>query len=177
MGQELENLLHEKKKVILEKWEDTILGTYSPDTYTIFKQQKNPFANPIGHKVRTGLEELFDVLCEPSDREVLTPDLQELIKLRAVQDIPASQAVSFIYNLKEIVRSELNKKDVASFYNDWLALDARIDAAALAIFDMYMAYRERIHQVKFTELNSGRNLITKNGCPSALMNQIQEKKD
>ncbi len=177
MGQELENLLLAKKKEILEKWEDTILGTYAPDTYVIFKQQKNPFANPIGHKVREGLKELFEVLCESSDREVLTPDLQELIRLRAVQDISASDSVSFIFKLKEITRKELGIKDVTTFYNDWLAFEARIDAAALAVFDMYTASRERLHKVRMTELQSGRNIITEGGaCPSAILRQDMKKK-
>ena len=175
MGQKLENLLQEKKKEILEQWENSILGTYAPDTFKIFKEQKNPFANPIGHKVRKGLEELFDVLCEPSDREVLTPDLAELIRLRAVQDIPASDAVSFVFKLREIVRKELKKKDLTNFYKDWLAFDARIDAAALAVFDMYMSSRERVNQVRITELQTGRSIITKDGCPSAFLDRKQKK--
>ncbi|MCB2181714.1 MAG: RsbRD N-terminal domain-containing protein [Desulfobulbaceae bacterium] len=176
MGNEFENLLNEKKKEILSAWEDTILGKFEKDAFIIFKQQKDQFANPIGHKVRTGLEELFNVLSESSNREVRTPNLEELIKLRAVQDISASNAVSFVFQLKDIVRKELQIKDMTNYYKDWLAFEARIDAAALAVFDMYMASREQLHKVRYTELQAGRDIITKGGCPSALMRQEQNKK-
>jgi hypothetical protein len=173
----LEKLLKEKKKEILVKWEDSILSSYEPDTFKIFKTQKNQFANPVGHKVRIGLNELFDVLCDTSDEEVLTPDLEELIKLRAVQEFSASDAVSFVFNLKKIVREELKKKDVASFYNEWLAFDARIDAAVLVIFDMFMRSRDQVHRVRLNEFKKGRDAYTQGACPSAFVRRNQKKKD
>ncbi len=172
----MEKLLLENKKVILEKWEDSILESYAHDTFVIFKKQKNPFANPVGHKVRTGLEELYDVLCEPSDNEVLTPYLEQLISLRAVQEISASSAVSFVFKLKYIVRQELTKKTMTGSYKEWLAFDARIDAAALAVFDMYMASRERINRVRISETTSGRGLVIAGGCPSGLLRHEKGKK-
>lgn len=180
MENKLETLLQKKKKEILDKWENSILSSYAPDTFRIFKEQQNQFDNPIGHKVRIGLNELFDVLCDTSDEGVLTPDLEELIKLRAVQEFSASDAVSFVFKLKEIVRKELKKGDVVSFYNEWLAFDARVDAAALVIFDMFMRNREQIHRVRLTEFKTGRDAYTQGGaCPSALLrrNENKEKKD
>ncbi len=180
MENKLEIILKEKKKEILDKWESHILSSYEPDTFRIFKQQQDQFANPIGHKVRIGLNELFDVLCDTSDEGVLTPDLEELIKLRAVQEFSASEAVAFVFKLKEIVRRELKKRDVASFYNEWLAFDARIDAAALVIFDMFMRNREQIHRVRLNEFKTGRADYTQGGaCPSAFLrrNEKKEKKD
>ena len=177
MENKLEQLLKEKKKEILEKWEDNILGTYKPDALAIFKKQKDQFANPIGHKVRIGLNELFDVLCDTSDKGVRTPDLEELIKLRAVQEFSASDAVSFVFKLKEIAREELKKRDVASFYNEWLAFDARIDAAALVVFDMFMINRDLIHKVRLNEFKTGRDSFTQGACPSAFLNRKEKKKD
>lgn len=177
MENKLEKLLQEKKKEILDKWESNILSTFEPDAFRIFKKQKDQFANPIGHKVRIGLNELFDVLCDTSDEGVLTPDLEELMKLRAVQEFSASDAVSFVFNLKEVVRKELKKGDVASFYNEWLAFDARIDAAALVIFDMFMRNREQIHQVRLNEFKTGRDSYTQGACPSAFLRRDKEKKD
>ena len=78
--------------------------------------------------------------------------------------------------LSEKTIRKLKKKDVTGFYKDWLAFEARVDAAALAIFDMYMASRERINKVRITELQTGRSIITKDGCPSAFMDRKQSKK-
>ncbi|MBU4261983.1 MAG: RsbRD N-terminal domain-containing protein [Proteobacteria bacterium] len=175
MENKLEKLLHGKKVEILEKWEDTILSSFSPDAYHIFKKQKDPFANPIGHKVRTGLAELYDVLCEPSNKEILTPDLTQLIKMRAVQQVSAADAVSFIFKLKGIVRKELLKKGMAELYIEWLAFDARIDAAALVIFDMFMASKEQVYQVRVNEFQHGRHMITGSICPSALVRRNNQE--
>ena len=54
MRKKLQQLLQEKRVEILEKWEDSILSSFAPDAFHIFKKQKDQFANPIGHKVRTG---------------------------------------------------------------------------------------------------------------------------
>lgn len=169
MGKNFQKLLLENKVEILEKWEDSILGSFAPDAFHIFKKQKDPFANPIGHKVRTGLEELYDVLCEASNTEVITPDLEQLIKMRAVQQVSAADAVSFIFKLKELVRKELLKKGMTELYNEWLAFDARIDAAALVIFDMFMASKEQLYKVRLSEFQHGRHILTDGSiCPSAL---------
>jgi|APCry4251928276_1046603.scaffolds.fasta_scaffold91030_1 hypothetical protein len=170
MKKNLHQLLQEKKDEILEKWEDSILSSFAPDAFHIFKKQKDQFANPIGHKVRTGLAELYEVLCDPSDEEMLTPDLTQLIKMRAVQQVSAADAVSFIFKLKGIVRKELLKKGMTELYNEWLAFDARIDAAALVIFDMFMASKEQIYKVRVSEFQHGRHILVDGSiCPSALV--------
>jgi hypothetical protein len=169
MGNTLQKLLQERKVEILAKWEDSILGAYAPDAFHIFKNQKDQFANPIGHKVRVGLAEFFDVLCEASDEEVLTPDLQDLIKLRAVQQVSAADAVAFVFKLKEIVRRELPEKGLLDAYREWAAFDARVDAAALAVFDMFMVSKEQLYKVRIDEFRHGRSILTDAAvCPSAL---------
>jgi hypothetical protein len=176
MGKTLQKLLQGKKVEILEKWEDSILHSFAPEAFHIFKKQKDQFANPVGHKVRTGLDELYDILCEPSNKEVVTPDLVQLIKMRAVQQVSASDAVSFIFKLKEIVRKELLKKGMTESYNEWLAFDARIDAAALVIFDMFMASKEQIYKVRLSEFQHGRHILTDGSiCPSALVRLNSQK--
>jgi hypothetical protein len=172
MKDKLEALLQEKKGEILEKWEDCILSSYAPDAFYIFKKQKDQFANPIGYKIRTGLAELYDVLCDTGDHEVITPDLEQLIKVRAVQKVLASDAVSFVFKLKQLVREELSRKGMAESYKEWLAFDARIDAAALAIFDMFMASKEQLYKVRLSEFTQGRHILTDGSiCPSALVRQ------
>lgn len=178
MGTKFENLLKEKRAEILEKWENVILGGYAKDSFILFKRQKDQIANPIGHKIRSGLAELYDVLCDPSDDEVSTPDLEELIKLRAVQKISAYEAVSFIFKLKELVRARMDKRMVNESYKEWLAFDARIDAAALAIFNMFMVNRERVYQVRMREYEKGRHILTDGSvCPSALVRQNRNQQE
>lgn len=175
MGKKLEKILQEKRDEILEKWETSVLSCYAPDTIRIFKQQQNQFANPIGYKTRTGLAELFDVLCDGSEEEVLTPDLQELVKVRAVQKTSATDAVAFVFKLKEIVRDLLGKKGVTEAYKEWLAFEARVDAAALAIFNMYVDSREQLYLVRINEFKQNRYILADGSvCPSKLLRSKQE---
>lgn len=171
---QLDKLLTEKRAVILTQWEDCLLEKFVPDTIRIFKKQKDQFANPIGHKITAGLAELFDVICDTGSHEVETPGLGQLIKLRAIQEISASDAVSFVFRLKKIVRKEFLKKvKKTESYEEWLEFDARVDAAALAVFDMFMASREQIYQVRVNELSTGR--LNGAVCPSAMMKKEQEQ--
>jgi hypothetical protein len=171
---QLDKLLVEKRAVILSQWEDCLLEKFVPDTIRIFKKQKDQFANPMGHKITAGLAELFDVICDTGSHEVETPALGQLIKLRAIQEISASDAVSFVFRLKKIVRKEcLKKVKTTESYEEWLEFDAGVDAAALAIFDMFMASREQIYTVRVNELSTGR--LDGAVCPSAMMKKEQEQ--
>ncbi len=165
----LETVLADRRKEILRKWEEVVLDRYEAESVRIFKNQKDPFANPLGHKTSAGLEELYEVVCDESDVEIETPALGQLIKLMAVQNIAPSQALGFVFSLKVIVRKVAGKKEISS--REWESLDARVDRAALALFDIYNACREQLHRVRFNDLQKQRNALTSEAvCPSAFMN-------
>lgn len=175
MGMKLQELLTKKRDNILNSWEDVLLGEYQKDTFRIFKKQKNQFANPIGHKIRVGLAELYEVVCDTSDDEVLTPDLQQLLKVRALQPISPSEAVAFVFVVKELVAAECKKEGMDTLYTEFLAFSARVDAAALAVFDIFARSREQLLQARVNEVESGRNIIVASAkCPSQLLKENME---
>ena len=125
----LQTILIEKKKAIVQKWIDQVLDTYASPGF--FKKQKDRFANPIGATISDGLEKLYDILLEDTDLSSASAPLEDIVKIRAVQDFTPSQAVSFIYVFKTIVREELARaKDKAQFQESLSVLEARIDALA-----------------------------------------------
>jgi len=175
MGMRLQELLKEKRDDLLDRWEDILLGEYQKDTFRIFKKQKNQFANPIGHKTRVGLAELYDVVYDESDDEVLTPDLQQFLKVRALQPISPSEAVAFVFVLKDLVATECKKEGMDTLYTEFLAFCARVDAAALAVFDIFAQSREQLLQARVNEIESGRNIIVQGAkCPSRLLKENME---
>ncbi len=168
----LQELLTTKRDYLLGCWEDIILGEYQKDTFRIFKKQKDQFANPVGHKIRTGLAELYDVLCDESDNEVATPGLDDLLKVRAVQPISASTAVSFVFDLKSLVETQCQKEGMDSFYKEFLAFCARVDAAALAMFDIFSNCRQTVYQIRMNEFKTGRHIITDSArCSSQILSE------
>jgi hypothetical protein len=169
----IETLLAPKKKAIVQKWIDQVLDSYgAPD---FFKKQKDRFANPIGSTVSDGLQNLFVILVEEKDLAEAAKPLEDIIKIRAVQEFAPSVAVSFVYSLKNIVREELAKeKNREEVLNLFSALDSRIDKIALMAFDIYMDCRERLHQIRVNEVLSGRSALTDGTkCVSAMLKRDQ----
>jgi hypothetical protein len=165
----IETLLVEKKKAIVQKWIDQVLDSYGSPEF--FKKQKDRFANPIGSTVSDGLTELYSVLVENRDIGEASKPLEDIIKIRAVQDFTPSNAVSFVYLLKNIVREELSsEKNREELFDSLSALEARVDKAALMAFDFYMDCRERLHQIRVNEVLSGRSALTDGTkCVSAML--------
>lgn len=168
----LQELLTQKRDYLLGCWEDIILGEYQKDTIRIFKKQKDQFANPVGHKIRIGLAELYDILCDESDDEVETPDLHELLKVRALQPISASAAMSFVFEIKPLVEDQCKKEGMDSLYKEFLAFCARVDAAALAMFDIFTNCKQTVYQIRMNEFKTGRHIITDSAkCSSQVVRE------
>lgn len=151
----LKELLLEKKSVILKTWFAAILETYPPDTANFLKNQKNQFANPIGHTITDGLACLFHELLHGMDAEKVTPFLDNIVRIRAVQDFTPSQAVALIFLLKNVIReglgSEIRENNLCE---ELLEFESNIDALALFSFDIYMKCREKIYELKANDLKN-----------------------
>lgn len=149
----LGELLRKKKDAIVQRWLEDALSSYSDDAAVAFKRQKDPFANPVGHSLRLGTQGIFDLLLDEMDDEKVRQHLREMIKIRAVQQFPASQAVGFIFRVKEAVRAELGKAvadpKVAA---ELVRFEAGIDRIALAGFDIFVECREQLSDLRVNEV-------------------------
>ncbi len=151
----VEKFLSEKKSEILKIWFDKILDTYPAETSNYLKKQKNRFANPVGSTIFQGIEQIFDELLGEVNPERVSPFLDNIIRVRAVQDFTASQAVSFIFSLKATIREEIEKSSNDSpSWEEMSVIDARIDKLGLLSFDIFMACREKLYDIKSNELRN-----------------------
>ncbi len=164
-------LLAEKEPSIHKKWLALILSEFKPEALR-FLQGKDPFANPLGSSFSEGLRLLYRDIRSPEPTGVEAA-LEHLMKLRAVQvELAPSAALAFIFGLKEIIRQECHQEWSAEIEQEWPELVGRIDRLALAGFDLYMASRERLYQVRIREVESGRHqVIDKARCPSAMLRE------
>ena len=152
---DLKNLLSEKKDSILERWFDHIVETYPPETSLFLKKQKDRFANPVGSIILQGIKDLFEEILEGGNPDRISTFLDNIIRIRAVQDFTASQAVSFIFFLKTVVREILDKEiREKALYEELLQFEAGIDDLALLSFDIYMKCREKIYELKANEVKN-----------------------
>jgi hypothetical protein len=149
----LRQLLTEKREAIARSWFEGALAAYPGDSAALFAREKDPFANPVGHSLRLGTERVLGALLDGEDVGEIREHLIEMMKIRAVQQFAPSQAVEFIFRLKEIVRAELGRAASDPQYSKELTeLDAQIDEITLAAFDSYVACREEVYELRVNEV-------------------------
>jgi hypothetical protein len=136
-------LAGERSAVVREWFERTLRG-YPEQSSGFLRGEKDPFRNPVGHTLRDGLGVLLDEILGEMDEARITAALDAIVRIRAVQDHTASQAVGFLFLLKEVLREKSPAADLATLEN-------RIDRMALLAFDLYMKCREKICEIKAEE--------------------------
>lgn len=152
---DLNALLREKQSAIVTKWFDSVLAVYPENTAHIYRKSKAQFTNPVGYNARQGVEGLFDALLKGVMLEETSGFLDNIVRVRAVQEFPPSQALSFIYELKKIVRAEIHAAAVEQGLTEDLdAFLSTIDDLALFAFDLYMGCREKLFEIKVNEMKN-----------------------
>jgi hypothetical protein len=152
----LEKLIAKQKKQILSKWFEVLAATYPADTARFLKANPDGFTNPVGGTARRSMESLLDALIRNASPDELTPLLDPLIRIRAVQTMfSPSQATAFILDLKSILRTGLaGKIKDPQDRDDLQAFEQRIDHLLLIAFDIFISCREKIYHLKATEEQS-----------------------
>lgn len=151
----LRETLTERKGAVLRRWLDLIVDTYPDETAKFLKSQKDPFANPVGQTIRRGIQAILDGLLSGDQSSDVSPFLDDIVRVRAVQDLSPSQAVGFVLSLKSAIREVLGRElEGDPAIDDLFALETRIDALALQAFDIYVKCREQVYQLKANELRN-----------------------
>jgi len=152
MGKSLEKILIKNKAAIVKQWFNLAAQTYAIDTAQFLKSKTDPFANPVGNAMMTGLDGILEQLIHPADPKALHSHLDSIIRIRAIQDFTPSQATAFILSLKKVLRDfiakELHDSRLAA---EFVELESRIDQICLMAFDIYMQCREKVYQISANE--------------------------
>ncbi len=149
----LKTFLAENRKTIVERWTRKVFETYPTDTSSFLGSEKDRFANPVGYTISTEISNLFDQLTSEMNRENILVSIDNILKIRALQDFSPGQAVEFCFGLKTVIRKMLMKSSPdRNMLADLLEFESRIDSLALFAFEVYMSCRERIHQIRTKEI-------------------------
>lgn len=139
----------QQKDALAELWFERVIDTYPDETTRFLRSQKDPFANPVGQTTHSNLVILVDLLSSGLDTTAARNALDPIIRIRAIQNFTASQAVGFVFDLKQIIRKKLSgKPDNAK---EMTRIENLIDKLALIAFDTYMQCREKIYDLKANE--------------------------
>jgi hypothetical protein len=147
--------LARKKNGIVNKWFDGIIATYPIDTAQFLADQKDPFANPVGQTTRQNLEAIFDHIIGTADPGTVRELLDPIIRIRAIQDFTPTIAISWMFDLKDIIRDVAAvKAGSGQLVEELSRLERRIDQFGLLAFDIYMQCREKIYDLKANEMRA-----------------------
>jgi hypothetical protein len=149
----LKNLLGKKQDAILQNWLNQILESYPHDGAKFLKHEKDRFKNPVGHTLANETRLIYGQLLHGLEHESVSRSLENIIKIRNVQDYSSSQATVFVYLLKKAIRDEIkNDIDDQQILQELLQFEAQIDQLALLAFDIYTQCREGLYETRINEI-------------------------
>ena len=155
-----ESILAERKVELSQKWADLVLGTYPKETQKVWSRQKDRFQNPVGAAIFECTRALLDHLIEWRDADRIAADLDRLIRIRAVQDFKPSQAISFIFLLKKLLRDEFfQSMQKEGTLGDLLRFEAKVDNLAMMSFDIYTKSREEVFRYRVEEVKRAQSSL------------------
>ena len=131
-------------EAVAERWIERVLAAYPAEAASHLGSRQDPFRNPAGHTIRESLTTLARELLDGMDEAAVAGALDGIVRLRAVQGLRPSEALGFVFKLREAV-VEAASQVPPDF-------EGRIDALALMAFDQYMACREQIAGLREKEL-------------------------
>ncbi len=141
---DLKQVLKKNKALFVNKWFHATIETYPKQTAKILGKDSNRFDNPVGAITHETIEDVFNLILEDFNQELLEKTLDPIIRIRAVQAFSASQAVSFVFTLKQIGEDIIDGNLIREF-------DKLVDKIALAAFNRFMKCKEEIFLLKAFE--------------------------
>lgn len=143
-----------EREAVIKAWKDAVFATYPLDTSGFSRTQEDRFRNPAGHAAREALERVYDAVGgEDVSEAQLRASLEIFIKLRAVQDFTAIQALGVLYLLKPLLRERiLPACRAAGLFEEYLEAESRLDAAVLIACGIYAASREQVLEERIGEI-------------------------
>ena len=128
---------------LVEQWFVQTLESYPHLASPFLASEKDPFRNPVGHALRSGMAILLQELLGDMNAANIAPALDTIVRLRVVQDFTPSEAVGFVFLVRSILRGTNPPRPAM--------IEAHIDQLALMAFDQYMRCREQISEVRVNE--------------------------
>ncbi len=158
--------LQERELALLDRWRALIAESYPKETSQFLQKRKNRFANPVGHNITMVTQDLAHLLLSGDAIDEPPSSLLNFVKIRAVQEFSAAQAVGFVFFLKQAIIELLeNEKDIEPTAEEWFQVDHRVDYLALVTFDAYSVAREKLFDIRIRELKTGAYHVMRGSSP------------
>lgn len=161
------DLLVDNRSAVINRWTDLIFDTYPPESKKFMQSKKNRITNPVGASIEEGAHKLFDWLVggEDADLKEMCGFLDNIVRIRAVQEFSASRSIGFVFLLKtairEVLKAEIRRERL---FEDLLVIEGRIDELALLAFDNYSQCRQQLHEIRLMEVRNRTSRLLERAC-------------
>jgi hypothetical protein len=135
---------------MVARWFDLIVDGYPAETARFLRRQADPFANPVGAGLREELAPILDWIVDGGDPALVEPSLDRIVRIRALQDMSPSHAVSFVLILKNVYR-EIAADTTEDAVSE---LDSRVEATLLVAFNVFCRCREQVYDIRVKEIRN-----------------------
>lgn len=164
MTTRLKSVLQVHEEDLRGAWFERMLESYPEEARNYFHKVRKDFTNPVGSNLYQSLSALLhELISEEPDADVINEHVQLILRIKAVQEVLPSQAVSFIPALKQIVEkccgAELKKSGVT--LDEWLDFYSDIDTVALYAFDSYSESRTLIYEMRLEQIKETNDILVK----------------
>jgi hypothetical protein len=132
------------EEIILEQWFARTVEPYPGETLQFLASEKDQFRNPVGYALRENLAAIVQEFLGDMNPARVDSALQAIIRLRAVQNLTATQGVGFVFMLRSIVTEFAPGLDT-------VLVNKRIDQFALIAFEEYVRCREQLSEIRVNE--------------------------
>jgi len=148
---------------LLKAWFELLINSYPQESVKYFEKHKNTFTNPVGSNIHLAMDNILKELSGEKDADKIYSELEMILRIRAVQDVKASQAVSFIMAFKpllakvlapDLAKGEISQAQLEDFYG-------YIDTLAMLGFDIYVESRELIYQMRIKQIRETNDILQK----------------
>ncbi len=149
----LQDLLHQCRDEIIREWMARIAAADPDPSSRLLANPQDRFLNPIRHAYEQALPAIYDELVGTMDRARMREALEEVMRVRALQDLSATDATSFMLLLKDVLRDALHhESDIPTAWDTWRAtVGQRVDDAMMVAFDVYVSCRDKIQELRAAE--------------------------
>jgi hypothetical protein len=145
--------LNEKKQQIIFQWQSAAFDAYGCNIALLRQKPDGRFSNPIVYALEKTTHEIVNLLIKSSNIDEFAGPLDEVCRLMAIQGSKPSQALGFIFALKQIIKVQLRDENGANYWAAELGeINNFIDQMGLLAFDIYSECRAGIYEIKVSEI-------------------------
>jgi hypothetical protein len=140
------------RDALVAAWVASVFASYPPQAAGFLRERRDRFRNPVGHVIREGLSQLVDELLADFDTARVREALDGIVRIRAVQDLAAEDAVGFVAGGKALLRAAAQEAGAnEGGAADLDLLDARLDEVARMAQAIYAGCRAQVAAIRAGE--------------------------